>query len=62
MLELNKTHSIKEIENFKDFVTIVYAIVDDTYQEIILTHIKNRRHAGDSVLGANEVITISNVA
>jgi len=59
MLELNKTYSIKEIEDFKDLVTIVYIIIDDIYQEVTPTYIRNRRNADNSILSDSEVITIS---
>lgn len=59
MLELNKSYSIKEIEDFKDLVTIVYVIIDDIYQEVTPTYIKNRRNVGDSILSDSEIITIS---
>jgi hypothetical protein len=59
MLELHKTYSIKEIEDFKDLVTIVYIIIDDIYQEITPTHIKNRQNVDYSILSDSEVITIS---
>jgi len=59
MLELNKTYYIKEIEGFKDLVTIVYVIIDDIYQEVTPTHIKNWRNINNSILSDSEIITIS---
>ncbi|MBE6082701.1 IS982 family transposase [Acidilutibacter cellobiosedens] len=59
MPELHKSYFIKEIENFKDLVIIAYVIIDDIYQEITPTHIKNRRNANDSILSDSEIITIS---
>lgn len=59
MLELDRNYSIKEIEDFKDLVTIVYVIIDDIYQEVTPTHIMNRRNISDSILSDSEIITIS---
>jgi hypothetical protein len=58
MLDLNKYY-IKEIEDLKDLVTIVYVIIDDIYQEVAPTNIKNRRNINDSILSDSEIITIS---
>ena len=58
MLELNK-YSIKEIENLKDFITVVFVIIDDIYHDIAPTHIKERRNINDALLSDSEIITIS---
>lgn len=57
MLELNKNYSIKEIGDLKDFVTVAYIIIDDIYQKITPTNIKNRRNINDSILSDSEIIT-----
>ncbi|MCT4619097.1 MAG: hypothetical protein N4A62_06885 [Marinisporobacter sp.] len=49
MLELNK-YSIHKIEDLKDFVTAAFVIIDDIYQEITPTHIKERRNINDAIL------------
>lgn len=58
MLELNK-YSINKIEDLKDFVTVAFVIIDDIYQEITPTHIKERRNINDAILTDSEIITIS---
>ncbi|SNS91763.1 transposase, IS4 family [Anaerovirgula multivorans] len=59
MLEFTKEYSIKEIGNFKDFITITYILIDDIYQRITPTHIKERRNINASILSDSEIITIS---
>lgn len=34
MLKLYKQDSITVIENLKDFITVVFVIIDDVYQDI----------------------------
>lgn len=58
MLKVNKKHYIKEIEDLKDLVTAVYIIIDDIYQEVTPTYIKNRRNIKDSIMSDSEIITI----
>jgi hypothetical protein len=57
MLEYN--HSINKIENFEDFFTAAYTIIDDIYKEIIPTNIQHRRNKARSKLSDSEIITIS---
>ena len=59
MLELDRTYSIKEIRDLKDFVTVAYVIIDDIYQKVTPTNIKNRRNINDSILSDSEIITIN---
>ncbi|MBZ4655739.1 MAG: transposase family protein [Thermoanaerobacter sp.] len=59
MLELHTQYSIKEIENLKDFVIIAYVIIDDIYQKVTPTYIKERCNINDSILSDSEIITIS---
>lgn len=59
MLELDRTYSIKEIENLKDFIIVAYVIIDDIYQKVTPTHIANRCNIKDSILSDSEIITIS---
>lgn len=59
MLELDRSYSIKEIEDLKDFITVAYVIIDDIYQKVTPTHIKNRCNINDSILSDSEIITIS---
>jgi hypothetical protein len=49
MLEFNK-YFTKEIKDLKDFVTVIYVIVDDIYQEIVPAHIKNHKNIEYSIL------------
>ena len=58
MLEFNK-YCIKEITDLKDFITVVYILIDDIYQEITPTYIKERRNIKDAILSDSEIITIS---
>ena len=57
MLEYN--HSINKIENFKDFFTAAYTIIDDVYKKVIPKNIQNRRNKSSSKLSDSEIITIS---
>ena len=59
MPELHKSNSIKEIETLKDFVTVIYTIIDDIYKRVTPTHIKNRCNINDSIMSDSEIITIS---
>ncbi|WP_353097795.1 IS982 family transposase, partial [Tissierella praeacuta] len=59
MLEFSNKYSIKEIADLKDFITVIYILIDDIYQEIIPTHIKERRNIKDAILSDSEIITIS---
>ena len=58
MLELNDYY-IQKVENLTDLVTIIYDIVDDIYNNIINTDIRNRRNIKDSKLSDSEIIIIS---
>jgi len=58
MLELCNNYSI-QIANLKDFITVVYIIIDDIYQKVTPTHIKNRRNINDCIMSDSEIITIS---
>ena len=59
MLESDRTYSIKEIGDLKDFVTVAYVIIDDIYQKVTPTHIKNRCNINDSKMSDSEIITLS---
>lgn len=59
MLEPDRTYSIKEIWDLKDFVTVAYVIIDDIYREVTPTHIAKRCNIKDSILSDSEIITIS---
>lgn len=58
MLELNNYY-IQELENLTDLFTNIFVIIDDIYNEIIPTSIRNRRNIKDSKLSDSEIITIS---
>lgn len=49
ILELNNYY-IQEVENLTDLFTIIFAIVDDIYNDIISGDIRNRRNIGDCKL------------
>lgn len=59
MLELDRTHSIKEIGDLKDFVTVAYVIIDDIHQKVTPTHIKERCNINGSKMSDSEIITLS---
>jgi len=59
MLELYKNDSITAIEDLKDFITVIFVIVDDIYQEVTPAYIKNRRNSNHSLMSDSEIITVS---
>lgn len=59
MLELYKTDSITVIEDLKDFIIVIFVIVDDIYQDVTPAYIKNRRNSNCSKMSDSEIITIS---
>ncbi|SNT22695.1 Transposase DDE domain-containing protein [Anaerovirgula multivorans] len=59
MLELTNKYSIKEIGDLKDFITVTYVVIDDIYQRITPTYIKERKNINESILSDSEIITIS---
>lgn len=59
MLELHKDYCIKEIENLKDLITVVFVIIDDIYNKVTPTHIDNRCNIKNSIMSDSEIITIS---
>jgi len=38
MLKSDKTCPIKEIKNFKSFITVIYTIINDIYQKVTPAH------------------------
>ena len=59
MPELHTHYPIKEIADMKDFFTVAYVIIDDLYQSITPTHVKNRRNISTALMHDSEIITIS---
>ncbi|MCC9295961.1 IS982 family transposase [Clostridium sp. WLY-B-L2] len=59
MLEIYNNDSITIIEDLKDFITVIFVIVDDIYQEVTPTYIKNRRNSNHSIMTDSEIITVS---
>jgi hypothetical protein len=59
MLELYKTDSMTVIKDLKDFITVIFVIVDDIYQDVTPAYIKNRRNSNCSKMSDSEIITIS---
>lgn len=57
-MKLNNYY-IQDIENLKDFITVIFVIVDDIYNKHILLSIKNRLHKDIAILSDSEIITIS---
>ena len=52
-------YNTENIDNLKDFFTVSFVLIDDVYNEIIPTSIKNRRNISESKLSDSEIITIS---
>lgn len=52
-------YNTEKINNLKDFFTVVFVLIDDVYNEIIPSSIKNRRNISDSKLSDSEIISIS---
>ena len=52
-------YNTEKIYNLKDFFTVVFVLIDDVYNEIIPSNIKNRRNISDSKLSDSEIISIS---
>jgi hypothetical protein len=40
-LDIDEDYSIKEIENLKDFIVVMYVIIDDIYQRVTPVHFIN---------------------
>jgi IS5 family transposase len=59
MPEFTNKYFIKEITDLKDFITVIYVLIDDIYQETIPAHIKERPNIKDTILSDSEIITIS---
>ena len=58
MLELNTYGSIP-VEDMKDIIISIYVIIDDLYQAVTPTEIKNRLHNKNAILSDSGIITIS---
>ncbi|ARC83138.1 transposase DDE domain protein [Clostridium argentinense CDC 2741] len=58
MLELNKNSTIT-INNLKDFITVIYVIIDDIYQKVTPAYIKYRRNIDKAIMSDSEIITLS---
>ena len=52
-------YNTEKIEDLKDLFTIIFVLVDDVYNEIIPSNIKNRRNISESKLSDSEIISIS---
>ena len=59
MQEFTNKYTIKEINDLKDIITVIFVLIDDIYQEVTPTHIKERRNIKDAILSDSEIITIS---
>lgn len=44
---------------FKNFITVIYILIDDIYQEVISAHIKKYRNIKNAILSDSEIIIIS---
>ena len=58
MLEFN-VYPTTEIEDLKDFITIIFVLVDDLYNEYIPDRIKFRRNKNVALLSDSEIITLA---
>ena len=52
-------YNTEKINDLKDFFTVVFVLIDDVYNEIIPSSIKNRRNISDIKLSDSEIISIS---
>ena len=52
-------YNTEKINDLKDFFTVSFVLIDDVYNEIIPSSIKNRRNILESKLSDSEIITIS---
>lgn len=59
MPEFTNKYYIKEITDLKDFITVIYVLIDDIYQEVIPAHINERRNIKNAILSDSKIITIS---
>ncbi|MBU5439843.1 hypothetical protein KQI42_17645 [Tissierella sp. MSJ-40] len=50
MLEFSNKCFTKEFTDLKDFITVAYILIDDIYQEITPTYIKERRNIKDAIV------------
>lgn len=44
---------ITAIEDLKDFITVIFVIVNDIYQEVIPAYIKNGINSNDPIMSAD---------
>jgi IS5 family transposase len=58
MLEL-KNYCITEVENLQEFMTIIFVIVDDLYEEVTPTSIKERKNKENAKMSDSEILTIA---
>lgn len=47
------------IENFEDFILLVYTVIDDLYQQFVLASVSQRRNIDTAKLSDSEIITLS---
>lgn len=52
-------YNTEKIEDLKDFFIVNFVLIDDVYNEIIPSEIKNRRNISDSKSSDSEIISIS---
>lgn len=52
-------YNTQKIADLKDFFTVSFVLIDDVYNEIIPTSIKDRRNISENKLSDSEIITIS---
>jgi IS5 family transposase len=58
MLEL-ENYCITEVENLQEFMTIIFVIVDDLYEEATPTSIKQRKNKEKAKMSDSEILTIA---
>ena len=52
-------YNTEKINDLKDFFTVVFVLIDDAYNEISTSSVRNRRNISQSKLSDSEIITIS---
>lgn len=58
MLEFDNNYTTT-IDNLKDFITVIYVIVDDIYHKVTPAIIKTRRNIYKAIMSDSEIITLA---
>ena len=58
MLEL-ENYCITEVENLQEFMTIIFVIIDELYEEVTPTSVKKRKNKEKAKMSDSEIMTIA---